>query len=346
MESQQIYTLQQQARCVHAIVSDTDRNRFVVGTCSLREDNELHIIEYIEGASDVKCDRIFAHPKGELWSIAPSPADDTLLATVYNRGGTYGASLWSMAGSTDGDGTQKLQELASFGGHSRQVCTALWSPVEDGSSIITLDNSHLRHWDVAAAASAHHPAPMATGEASLAAITAAAWDPHHANQVGVASGENVYLWDMRTCKESSLAVRRAHVGKCRDIDYNPNKPNAVVTCGDDGGVSFWDLRKGNEPLLRMPGPSRLSLLTPPTHGLTTPPAAADRPQPLGLECQVQPLPRPARNERVVRSDRPALVRSLHFVDAKTGVCYGCGGKCCVVLRKLETSHLLASAGFR
>lgn len=34
----------------------------------------------------------------------------------------------------------------------------------------------------------------------------------------------------------------------RDIDYNPNKPDIVVTSGDDGRVKFWDLRHASRPI--------------------------------------------------------------------------------------------------
>eukprot|EP01052_Picozoa_sp_SAG31_P000899 SAG31_NODE_28_length_32713_cov_39.100509_9_plen_53_part_00 len=42
--------LRQPARCVQAVLGDTERNRFAVGTCSLvGEPNELHMVEYDPG---------------------------------------------------------------------------------------------------------------------------------------------------------------------------------------------------------------------------------------------------------------------------------------------------------
>lgn len=43
---------------------------------------------------------------------------------------------------------------------------------------------------------------------------------------------------------------------CRDIDYNPNKPSTLVTCGDDRLIKFWDTRHlGNGPLKVLEGHS-------------------------------------------------------------------------------------------
>lgn len=32
----------------------------------------------------------------------------------------------------------------------------------------------------------------------------------------------------------------------RDVDYNPNRPWYLVTCGDDATTKFWDVRKGGD----------------------------------------------------------------------------------------------------
>ncbi len=34
----------------------------------------------------------------------------------------------------------------------------------------------------------------------------------------------------------------------RDVDFNPNKPHQLATCGDDCRVRFWDLRAPAKPL--------------------------------------------------------------------------------------------------
>ena len=52
-------------------------------------------------------------------------------------------------------------------------------------------------------------------------------------------------------------LRDAHSQRVRDLDYNPNKPYYLVTCGDDCAVKFWDVRKASEQVVCSDGhPSR------------------------------------------------------------------------------------------
>ena len=41
----------------------------------------------------------------------------------------------------------------------------------------------------------------------------------------------------------------AHTQRVRGLDYNPNKPYVVLSCGDDYAIRYWDLRKPDKPLL-------------------------------------------------------------------------------------------------
>ena len=41
----------------------------------------------------------------------------------------------------------------------------------------------------------------------------------------------------------------AHAQAVRSIDYNPNKPYALLSAGDDYHLRVWDLRKPASPLL-------------------------------------------------------------------------------------------------
>jgi WD40 repeat protein len=48
---------------------------------------------------------------------------------------------------------------------------------------------------------------------------------------------------------SSLSGHPHHRYGITDLDYNPNKPNTIVTSGKDGLLKFWDLRKKQRPVL-------------------------------------------------------------------------------------------------
>jgi WD40 repeat protein len=65
--------------------------------------------------------------------------------------------------------------------------------------------------------------------------------------IGIEKG--FYAVDLRTPSSSTLSQDWAHSDKIMDLDYNPNKLNTLVTCGQDSVVRFWDLRKPEKFLL-------------------------------------------------------------------------------------------------
>ena len=83
-----------------------------------------------------------------------------------------------------------------------------------------------------------------------------AWDPHHSDITSISSGDVVQVVDWRESPSSSSSSSLSttinsnsgsghphHRYGITDLDYNPNKPNLLVTSGKDGLLKFWDLRK-------------------------------------------------------------------------------------------------------
>lgn len=48
-------------------------------------------------------------------------------------------------------------------------------------------------------------------------------------------------------------MAEAHRFAVRDLDYNPNKPYCLATCGEDRLIKFWDLRRPNAPVKTIVG---------------------------------------------------------------------------------------------
>lgn len=46
----------------------------------------------------------------------------------------------------------------------------------------------------------------------------------------------------------SFTIDNAHTLQVRDLDFNPNRPNILVSGGDDCAVRFWDVRNTKEAL--------------------------------------------------------------------------------------------------
>ncbi|KAJ7373900.1 Protein tssc1 [Desmophyllum pertusum] len=63
--------------------AETDVIRFIVGTQSLKFENQVHLIDFDDESNVIKkCVYAFC---GEIWSMNTSPTDKTILATCYNK---------------------------------------------------------------------------------------------------------------------------------------------------------------------------------------------------------------------------------------------------------------------
>ena len=83
--SSNIYNLAEhlQARAMCAIIADTDRHRFAIGSSSVSATNEIHLVTYSEDANRIDCDMVFSlsDEQGDL----PSYEVSQLSASPYNR---------------------------------------------------------------------------------------------------------------------------------------------------------------------------------------------------------------------------------------------------------------------
>ena len=64
-----------------AAVPDAEKTRFVVGSQCLREENQVHVLDFDEPSNSVRA-QLYGH-KNEVWHVAPSPTNASLLATCY-----------------------------------------------------------------------------------------------------------------------------------------------------------------------------------------------------------------------------------------------------------------------
>jgi hypothetical protein len=86
-----LYTIKA-ARAI-AAVPDAEKTRFVVGSLCLREENQVHVLDYDEGSNSVRA-QLYGH-KNEVWHVAPSPTNAGLLATCYGDSAGAWAAVWA-----------------------------------------------------------------------------------------------------------------------------------------------------------------------------------------------------------------------------------------------------------
>jgi hypothetical protein len=80
----------------------------------LGDNNEIHLLEYLEEKKDVKCNRLFKH-EHEIWNLNPSPTNENIFFSIYNTGDKFKASLWNIPKANKDEGrSENLDELLTF----------------------------------------------------------------------------------------------------------------------------------------------------------------------------------------------------------------------------------------
>lgn len=259
------YTCKHKSRVLAAQEGDCERHRFWVGSASLRDENEILLLEFNEELQEsLLCAQVYSHPAGEVGSLAPSPRDPNL----FFSSSSTGATLWNAAGASDAADLESsalptplaLEPVASVA--EAGVCSVLWQPLEAAAERVATYRDSVRVFDLGNSAlkeactvpvvgsSSEEPSPGS----SPPAITSAAWDPHQATNVGCTYGQAASGFDLRSGKKS-FHVPAAHKYTARSLDFNPNKPQFCVTSGDDRLVKFWDLRNSSVPVRELAGHS-------------------------------------------------------------------------------------------
>lgn len=143
------FALSPKARCLEALVGDSNRNRFLIGTNDLREANEIHLIDFDEDSSEFKGERVFHHEQ-EIWHLAPSPHNPSFVWTCANSGKQNVATLWHLGleeedthsndRSNGNENKSQLQQQCQIPDDDEQkhgiIKHMLWSPRNEEKAIV------------------------------------------------------------------------------------------------------------------------------------------------------------------------------------------------------------------
>eukprot|EP00929_Paragymnodinium_shiwhaense_P091639 TRINITY_DN51543_c0_g1_i1.p1 TRINITY_DN51543_c0_g1~~TRINITY_DN51543_c0_g1_i1.p1 ORF type:complete len:381 (+),score=68.44 TRINITY_DN51543_c0_g1_i1:96-1238(+) len=241
-----VYTCRQAARCVtpvpppggNSVTDATGHHRFMVGTCSLQGPNEIHVVDFVEDTAEVVCQGVLPHEE-EIWLLNASPTDGRSVLTYSAGRSNPQLRLWrTPLDLKSQEGLQHVSNLIDDETPFTTVKSALWDPHSEGN-VVVADAEALR---VFQSGSSGQFSKTATVHIQGQRCNAACMDPHHPKQVSTVDDTHLKTWDLR---QSKLAFKKegAHLFGARDVDYNPNVPYQVVTCGEDSTLRFWDLRQ-------------------------------------------------------------------------------------------------------
>uniref|UniRef100_A0A914VC64 Protein TSSC1 n=1 Tax=Plectus sambesii TaxID=2011161 RepID=A0A914VC64_9BILA len=258
-EASVIYGLDHQARSMCGIVAEQDRAQFLVGTQTLKFENQVCLLDLDEDRNQISKNS-FAHKEGEIWQLSSCPSDASQVATCYSQ--LDGCKIrpqcavWSMNVREPSDTTnQSLVPVARLPvpeGSSHVSCFH-WQPISDGNNpsramalcdgkVIVVDaNFQGSQMQVVSQTQIESKAPMRLNNGK--------WNPHNnCNVIAAAVESSVQAWDIRSMS-SAFTIENAHVPVVRDLDFNPNRQYLIATCGDDCKMRFWDTRKTDKSLM-------------------------------------------------------------------------------------------------
>jgi len=230
----------QAARCITPVPGNEDgtHHRFMVGTCTLQQGNEIHILEFAEDTADVVCRQTLAH-EDEIWLLSVSPSSKV---ATYSSGKANSAALrlWSTGNPDDPQAT--MEEVCTLEDEETPltfVKSVLWDPHNKGNMVVA-DTEALRVFQGSAGTGSKLSRQLLLHVGQR--CNGACLDPHHPQQVSTVDDAHLKMWDLRS---SRLASKKdnAHLFAARDVDYNPNVPYQVLTAGEDAVIRFWDLRQ-------------------------------------------------------------------------------------------------------
>ncbi|XP_011628967.1 WD repeat-containing protein DWA2 [Amborella trichopoda] len=241
------YGLKYQARCITDIKADRVHTSFLAGTLSLKEENEVHLIQLSPSGTELNCEGLFYHPH-EIWHLADCPFNPRIFSTVYASGGTYGAALWEIPELYNQSNAPQLEQLVSLDAHNGKIKCIIWWPLGMHDKVIGIDEENLVVWSLdtsAKSAKVHSQESVDMPHY----FSGGAWDPHDQNSLATTCESAIQCWDLRTMKKT-ISIEHANV---RSADYNPNKQHLVVTAEDESGLRIWDFRMPKVPVREISG---------------------------------------------------------------------------------------------
>lgn len=250
-ENSVIYGLEFQARALAPVLAETEKIKFVIGTQSLKQNNQIHLVEFNEENSTIK-PLVFQHSSGEIWKINSSPIDISKLAVCYNSvidevTCCMKTCILKLPTEYNPNVIENLEIINKLEIENiNEIKTTEFHPLLNDRAATVSDNKIIL-WDTTHTnADALLQIPL-EGKNSPK-FTTGKFNPHqNCYQFTAATETNLKTFDIRS-GELAWKIELAHKILLRDLDYNMNKQYHIATCGDDSFVKIWDYRQTSQPV--------------------------------------------------------------------------------------------------
>ncbi|OQV18668.1 Protein TSSC1 [Hypsibius exemplaris] len=262
-----IYGIDFQARCLVSQAAESDAVRFLIGTQSLKHENQIQLIDFDEESNAISR-TVYAHPSGEVWNLSSCPFDARLFATCFNEVENSKviskASLWQFpdktAGAPAGDDSHNPATVPPLGkivdfkdDDPTDTVGVVWESTASQKDVVTLKSNGIVLWDLVEGNStvAKMKSCIPVEGKGHNRVLSGRWSPHHSNSViGICTETSIRGIDFRTGK-TSYTIENPHGYMVRQLDFNQNKAYDLASCGDDCTAKIWDIRNSAAGPLRV-----------------------------------------------------------------------------------------------
>jgi hypothetical protein len=135
-----------------------DHHRFIVGSCSLHDANELNVLHYYDDSNRFDIVQAFHHPD-QIWALESCPYDSSLVITSHQNLTCFKSlTLWKLPHQSleeiaeDIVGShqrEELQEITSFNQSQQMplVTSIQWHPHQH-QQLLTVDHKIMIAWHI------------------------------------------------------------------------------------------------------------------------------------------------------------------------------------------------------
>ena len=221
-----VYAANYSSRALCSRKASKESHMFLIGTCSLHDDNDINIIEYQEDSNSIISIASFHH-HDHINALETSSHDpDLFISSSLNKSNKYGLTMWRIpnhienidSSNTSTDTSGKLQEIATLDTDSTRLSVAKWHHMKD--TIISSDCHQLISYSISDAdvvVNTKLNFPKTENQNSKLVVPCLAWDPHSAATLcATAVGSTLHICDLRKAEIAS-SLTQAHDGLIRYI---------------------------------------------------------------------------------------------------------------------------------